>query len=45
MTSLLAAAPDAGASPLEQLPIDRLRARPSMKWHTYPADVLPLWVG
>ena len=33
------------ASPLEQLPIDRLRARTSLKWRTYPADVLPLWVA
>lgn len=36
---------DAGASPLEQLPIERLRARTSLKWRTYPADVLPLWVA
>ena len=45
MTSLLAAAPDAGPSPLEQLPIAQLRARTSMKWRAYPADVLPLWVA
>jgi cysteine-S-conjugate beta-lyase len=45
MTSLLTAASGAGTSPLEQLPIETLRARTSMKWHTYPADVLPLWVA
>jgi cysteine-S-conjugate beta-lyase len=33
------------ASPLEQLPIGQLRTRTSMKWRTYPADVLPLWVA
>ncbi|MFD0060981.1 MalY/PatB family protein [Streptomyces sp. NPDC056690] len=32
-------------NPLEQLTIDRLRARTSMKWTTFPADVLPLWVA
>lgn len=36
---------DADASPLEQLPIERLRARTSLKWRAYPADVLPLWVA
>lgn len=45
MTSLLAGDLDATVSPLEQLPIDRLRARTSMKWRAYPADVLPLWVA
>ncbi|HXZ69767.1 MAG TPA: hypothetical protein VEH31_02705 [Streptosporangiaceae bacterium] len=45
MTSDLAAGPGAGAGPLEQLPIERLRACTSMKWRTYPADVLPLWVA
>jgi cysteine-S-conjugate beta-lyase len=45
MTSLLAASPDAAASPLEQLPLEALRARTSMKWRAYPADVLPLWVA
>ena len=45
MTSLLAGSLDAGTSPLEQLPIERLRARTSMKWRAYPADVLPLWVA
>jgi cysteine-S-conjugate beta-lyase len=43
MTSLLAAPP--GPGPLEQLPIEALRARTSMKWRAYPADVLPLWVA
>jgi cysteine-S-conjugate beta-lyase len=45
MTSLLARGAGAEASPLEQLPIERLRARTSMKWRSYPADVLPLWVA
>lgn len=31
--------------PLEAVPLERLRARTSMKWRTYPADVLPLWVA
>ena len=44
MTTLLGDL-DAAASPLEQLSIERLRARTSLKWRTYPADVLPLWVA
>lgn len=36
---------DAAANPLEQLSLDRLRERTSMKWRTHPADVLPLWVA
>ncbi|MEU1072946.1 MULTISPECIES: MalY/PatB family protein [unclassified Streptomyces] len=40
---------DAGAeeeaNPLEELSLDQLRRRGSMKWRTYPADVLPLWVA
>ena len=32
-------------NPLEQLSLDQLRQRTSMKWRTYPADVLPLWVA
>ena len=32
-------------SPLEQLSLDQLRQRTSMKWRTHPADVLPLWVA
>ncbi|MGW2176148.1 MalY/PatB family protein [Streptomyces sp. NPDC001705] len=31
--------------PLRALTLDRLRRRTSMKWRTYPADVLPLWVA
>ncbi|WP_432558190.1 MalY/PatB family protein [Granulicoccus sp. GXG6511] len=31
--------------PLEEVPLDRLRARTSMKWRAFPADVLPLWVA
>jgi cystathionine beta-lyase len=45
MTSLLAAPLGAGPSPLDQLPIEALRARTSMKWTAYPPDVLPLWVA
>ncbi|MDX2937890.1 MalY/PatB family protein [Streptomyces ipomoeae] len=33
------------ANPLRALPLERLRRRTSMKWRTYPADVLPLWVA
>ncbi|MFI5469199.1 MalY/PatB family protein [Streptomyces cacaoi] len=33
------------ANPLQALTLDRLRCRTSMKWRTYPADVLPLWVA
>jgi cystathionine beta-lyase len=36
--------PTAG-NPLEQLSLDQLRHRTSMKWRTHPADVLPLWVA
>ncbi|WP_029113643.1 MalY/PatB family protein [Mycobacterium sp. URHB0044] len=32
-------------SPLEQLSLEQLRTRTSMKWRTHPADVLPLWVA
>ena len=32
-------------NPLTELPIERLRERTSLKWRTYPADVLPLWVA
>ncbi|MGI5460624.1 MalY/PatB family protein [Streptomyces sp. CA-249302] len=32
-------------NPLRALSLDHLRARTSMKWRTYPADVLPLWVA
>jgi cystathionine beta-lyase len=32
-------------NPLEVLTLDRLRQRTSMKWRTYPEDVLPLWVA
>ncbi|CAA9435316.1 MAG: Cystathionine beta-lyase, type II [uncultured Pseudonocardia sp.] len=31
--------------PLEQLTLDQLRTRTSLKWTTHPADVLPLWVA
>ncbi|WP_328436539.1 pyridoxal phosphate-dependent aminotransferase [Streptomyces sp. NBC_00444] len=32
-------------NPLQALTLDRLRRRTSMKWRTYPDDVLPLWVA
>lgn len=32
-------------SPLRQLSLAELRRRTSMKWRTYPDDVLPLWVA
>ncbi|USQ84896.1 aminotransferase class I/II-fold pyridoxal phosphate-dependent enzyme [Streptomyces phaeoluteigriseus] len=32
-------------NPLRALTLDRLRLRTSMKWRTYPDDVLPLWVA
>ncbi|MBC9725312.1 MalY/PatB family protein [Streptomyces sp. TRM68367] len=34
-----------GANPLSQLSLEQLRRRTSMKWRTYPEDVLPLWVA
>ncbi|MEU7430062.1 aminotransferase class I/II-fold pyridoxal phosphate-dependent enzyme [Streptomyces sioyaensis] len=33
------------ADPLRRLTLDELRLRTSMKWRTYPDDVLPLWVA
>jgi cystathionine beta-lyase len=32
-------------NPLRVLTLDDLRRRTSMKWRTYPEDVLPLWVA
>lgn len=32
-------------NPLEELSLEQLRRRGSMKWRTYPEDVLPLWVA
>ncbi|AXE90748.1 aminotransferase class I/II-fold pyridoxal phosphate-dependent enzyme [Streptomyces sp. Go-475] len=32
-------------NPLQVLALDQLRRRTSMKWRTYPEDVLPLWVA
>lgn len=32
-------------NPLEELSLQQLRARTSMKWRAHPADVLPLWVA
>ena len=33
------------SNPLEELTLQQLRQRTSMKWRAYPADVLPLWVA
>lgn len=33
------------ANPLEELTLQQLRLRTSMKWRAHPADVLPLWVA
>ncbi|MGA7055507.1 MAG: MalY/PatB family protein [Mycobacterium sp.] len=32
-------------NPLEELTLQQLRTRTSMKWRAHPADVLPLWVA
>ncbi|MET8076278.1 aminotransferase class I/II-fold pyridoxal phosphate-dependent enzyme [Streptomyces sp. NPDC005303] len=32
-------------NPLRRLTLEQLRRRTSMKWRTYPQDVLPLWVA
>ena len=37
--------PGAHPNPLGRLSLDELRRRTSMKWRTYPEDVLPLWVA
>ncbi|MFE4666924.1 MalY/PatB family protein [Streptomyces sp. NPDC056716] len=37
--------PSGTPNPLRALTLDRLRCRTSMKWRTYPEDVLPLWVA
>lgn len=33
------------AQPFETLSLEQLRARTSVKWQHYPADVLPMWVA
>ncbi|MBW0016667.1 MAG: pyridoxal phosphate-dependent aminotransferase [Mycobacterium sp.] len=33
------------SNPLEELTLEQLRTRTSMKWRAHPADVLPLWVA
>lgn len=33
------------SNPLEQLSLDDLRSRTSLKWRSHPDDVLPLWVA
>ncbi|MGW3121438.1 MalY/PatB family protein [Streptomyces sp. NPDC001107] len=38
-------APSGEPNPLRALSLESLRRRTSMKWRTYPADVLPLWVA
>ncbi|MCD7438174.1 aminotransferase class I/II-fold pyridoxal phosphate-dependent enzyme [Streptomyces lincolnensis] len=37
--------PSGEPNPLRVLTLDSLRCRTSMKWRTYPEDVLPLWVA
>ncbi|MET7853251.1 MalY/PatB family protein [Streptomyces avermitilis] len=37
--------PSGEPNPLRALSLDQLRCRTSMKWRTYPDDVLPLWVA
>ncbi|MGW3169490.1 MalY/PatB family protein [Streptomyces sp. NPDC001153] len=44
MTSMPHAAPGE-PDPLHALGLEQLRRRTSMKWRTYPEDVLPLWVA
>ncbi|MFK0111517.1 MalY/PatB family protein [Streptomyces sp. NPDC091217] len=44
MTSIPQENPDE-PNPLRALTLDRLRCRTSMKWRTYPQDVLPVWVA
>ncbi|MEU6369459.1 MalY/PatB family protein [Streptomyces sp. NPDC046931] len=39
------AAEGARTDPLVQLSLEQLRERTSMKWRTFPEDVLPLWVA
>ncbi|MGI8947987.1 MAG: MalY/PatB family protein [Ornithinimicrobium sp.] len=35
----------ASVNPFEQVSLDQLRQRTSMKWRAHPGDVLPLWVA
>ncbi|MFI9252156.1 MalY/PatB family protein [Streptomyces sp. NPDC053069] len=44
MTSIPHGTPGEG-DPLRALGLEQLRRRTSMKWRTYPEDVLPLWVA
>ncbi|MFF1379461.1 MalY/PatB family protein [Streptomyces sp. NPDC058308] len=37
--------PNPNPNPLEELTLEQLRRRTSIKWRTHPADVLPLWVA
>ncbi|MGW7823033.1 MalY/PatB family protein [Streptomyces puniciscabiei] len=37
--------PPGDPDPLHALGLEQLRRRTSMKWRTYPEDVLPLWVA
>ncbi|MFF0014326.1 MalY/PatB family protein [Streptomyces sp. NPDC005374] len=40
-----APSPATAVNPLRLLSLEQLRRRTSMKWRTYPEDVLPLWVA
>ena len=37
--------PEPSPNPLEELTLQRLQLRTSMKWRAHPADVLPMWVA
>lgn len=41
----MVAAPDPALAPFEQLSLDQLRRRTSIKWRMFEPDVLPLWVA
>ena len=44
-TASASESPGVTSNPLEELTLQQLRLRTSMKWRAYPADVLPLWVA
>ena len=44
-TASASESPGVTFNPLEELTLQQLRLRTSMKWRAYPVDVLPLWVA
>ena len=44
-TASASESPGVTANPLEELTLQQLQLRTSMKWRAHPADVLPLWVA